>query len=94
LRLAAHQIIKLWPAVFPQVHDFAIEHGIMADGSTAAGGLTVSVDFLFRLRELILADIAEAEFIELTVSQLVQSINHVVVTAFKSSINSGRLQYH
>ena len=38
----------------------------------------------FRLWELILADIAEAKFIELTVRQLMQSIDHVVVTAFKS----------
>lgn len=94
MRLAAHQSIKLWPAVFPQVHDFAIEHGIMANGRTAAGGLTVSVDFLFRLRELILADIAEAEFIELTASQLMQSIDHVIMTTLKGSINPGRLQDH
>jgi hypothetical protein len=45
------------------------------------------------LWELVRADIAEAEFIELTVSQLVQSIDHVVVTALKGSINSRGFQY-
>jgi hypothetical protein len=39
------------------------------------------------LRELIRADVAEAEFIELTVGQLMESIYHVVVTAFKTAIN-------
>jgi hypothetical protein len=46
-----------------------------------------------RLWELILADNAEAEFIELTTSQLMQSIHHVVMTTCKRLINSGRLQY-
>ena len=45
------------------------------------------------LWELILADIAETEFIELTISQLMQSIHHVVMTALKGSINSRRFQY-
>jgi hypothetical protein len=44
---------------------------------------------------LVLADIAEAEFIEAgVVSQLMQPIDHVVMTTLKSSINVGRLQYH
>jgi hypothetical protein len=48
-----------------------------------------------RLWELVLADIAEAEFIEAgVVSQLMQPIDHVVMTTLKSSINVGRLQYH
>ena len=46
-----------------------------------------------RLWELILADIAEAEFVEAAVSQLMQSIHHVVMTTLKSSINPGSLQY-
>jgi hypothetical protein len=46
-----------------------------------------------RLWELIRADIAEAEFIEAAVSELMQSIHHVVMTAFKGLIDSSRLQY-
>src|SRR6266568_8191281 len=46
-----------------------------------------------RLWELILADNAEAEFIEFPVSQLMQLIHHVVMTTLKSPINPGRLQY-
>ena len=46
-----------------------------------------------RLWELILADNAEAEFIEAAVSPLVQFVHHVVMTTFKSSINPGRLQH-
>jgi hypothetical protein len=46
---------------------------------------------IFLSWELIRADIAEAKFIELTVSQLMQFINHVVVPALESAIDSGRL---
>jgi hypothetical protein len=47
----------------------------------------------FRLWELILADNAEAEFVESAVSQLMQFIHHMVMTTLKSSIIPGRLQY-
>ena len=56
----------------------------------------------FRLWELILADNAEAEFIVAGVGKpregvasyyLMQFIHHDVMTSYKSSINSGRLQY-
>jgi hypothetical protein len=46
-----------------------------------------------RLWELIRADVAEAEFIEGAVSELMQSIHHVVMTAFEGLIDPGRLQY-
>ena len=49
---------------------------------------------IFLSWELIRANIAEAKFIELTVSQLMQFVNHVVVPALKSTIDSGRLYYH
>jgi hypothetical protein len=39
------------------------------------------------LWELIRADIAEAEFIELAVSQLMKFIHHVIVAAFKTAVN-------
>jgi hypothetical protein len=42
---------------------------------------------------LVLADIAEAEFIEAAVSKLMESINHVVMTTLKVSINSSGFQY-
>ena len=45
------------------------------------------------LWELIRADITEAELIELTTGELMQSIDHVVVTAFENAINSCGLQY-
>jgi hypothetical protein len=48
---------------------------------------------LFRLWELIRADVAEAELIELKISQLMQFIHHVVVTTLKRLIDPGRLQY-
>jgi hypothetical protein len=47
----------------------------------------------FRLWELILADDAEAEFIESAVSQFMQLIHHVVMTTLKCPINPGRLQH-
>ena len=65
----------------------------LRNGGADSSALNDICELLFRLRELILANIAEAEFIELTVSQLVQSIDHVVVTTFKGSIDSGRLYY-
>lgn len=39
----------------------------------------------------VLADIAEAEFIEVAVGQLMQSIHHVVVTSLKGCIDPRRL---
>ena len=45
-----------------------------------------------RLRELILADNAEAEFIQVAIRELVRSGHHVVMTALKGSIDSGRIQ--
>jgi hypothetical protein len=50
----------------------------------------------FLLWELVLADVAEAKFVEFRPRrvQLMQSIHHVVMPALKSSINPGRLQYH
>ena len=75
-----------------------------APGNPVGAGTTRHVDRIVverlgsangsELRELILANIAEAKFIELTASQFVQSDDHVVVTAFKSPINFGGLQYH
>jgi hypothetical protein len=41
--------------------------------------------------KLILANVTEAEFIKATIRQLVQSIHHVVVAAFKRSVSSGRI---
>lgn len=46
-----------------------------------------------RLWELIRADVAEAELIELTISQFMQFIHHVVVATLKRRINPIRLQY-
>src|SRR6266852_1469733 len=45
------------------------------------------------LWELILADVAEAEFIEAAISQLMQSIHHVVMTTGEGVINPRRFQY-
>jgi hypothetical protein len=43
------------------------------------------------LWKLILANVTEAEFIKAAVRQLVQSIHHMVVAAFKRLVNSGRI---
>jgi hypothetical protein len=53
-------------------------------------------EFLIQLLlwELVLADVAEAEFIEAAVSELMKFIHHVVMTTLKGSINTGRLQDH
>ena len=45
------------------------------------------------LWELILADVAKAEFIEAAISQLMQSIHHVVMTTSEGVINPCRFQY-
>src|SRR5215469_13613620 len=51
-----------------------------------------SVSFPVMSRERILTDIAEAEFIEIAVGELMQLIHHVVMTSLKSSIDSCRLK--
>ena len=62
-------------------------------GMSRASGIATLTHKLSRLWELIRADVAEAELIELTISQLMQSIYHVVVTTLERFINPGRLQY-
>jgi hypothetical protein len=41
-----------------------------------------------RLRERVLADVAEAEFVELAVGQFMQSVDHVVVAALEGLVNA------
>jgi hypothetical protein len=46
------------------------------------------------LREVVGADIAEAELIKLAACQLMQPIHHVIVTTLERLVNTGGLQDH
>jgi hypothetical protein len=54
---------------------------------------TASVDpARSELWELIGADVAEAVLVEMTVRELMQSIDHVVVTSLERTVGAGRLE--
>ena len=67
-------------------------------GILRLGGRLGGVEWLstppFFLWELIRTDVAEAKFIELSTSQLMKFIDHVIVPTLELAIDSSSFQYH